>query len=326
MGFHQNRQRRPPAYWKTSDGTLEFSRDSGMLLYYNSSHRVLPPGVTMTRAADNSYTQGTDGLWVPASANTDRYGSGKLLIEPAITQLLNNDNTGGSVGTLPTYWDTLSSGTITATISVVGLGDADDELGLPYIDLKYLGSSSANGVISVFQNFGSASPVTRLNDYAYSYYAKVIAGSFPVGSTLGLATQECSDPTTLIAGTLSNDNGTAPTASYARREFVVNPANVNCTHLRVSCRHVIVGAVSLDFTIRFAGPMLEKASAASSPVINGTTAGTRNADVVDFSASSKYSATNRTVIVNGAGTASTTANWDGSLSVGEYRSVSVYKV
>ena len=329
MGYHQDRKRLPPAYWGTRDGTLSFSGDGGMLLYYNSSHRVLPPGVTMTRAADDSYTQGTDGLWVPASANTDRYGSGKLLIEPAITQLLNNDNTGASVGTLPTYWDTFVPAALSnVVISVVALGDVDDELGIPYIDINFLGTPSSTGIMYIFPNGTLCSPVDRLNDYAFSYYPKVIAGSYPADSILGSATQEFSDPTTIIPGTLASDGVTAgaPTTSYVRRVFVVNPANVACTHLRVAFRLIINSTDLMSVTIRFAGPMLEKASAASSPVINGTTAGIRNADVVDFSTSSRYSATNRTVIVNGAGTASTTANWDGSLSVGQYRSVSVYKV
>ena len=331
MGYHQKRILRPRKYWDTLDGTLDFSGDAGMLLYYNSSHRVLPPGVTMTRAADNSYTQGRDGLWVPASANTDRYGSGKLLIEPAITQPLNNDNTGASVGTFPTYWvDQLVGAANDVVTSVVGLGDVDDELGIPYIDLNYLGSITNGATLkwNIFTNNGVYSPVTRLNDYAFSYYVKVIAGTLPSSFNTGVGTQEASDATTLIGGTFTSDYGSMgpPTSEYARRIYVVNPSNVACTNLRVLIRNTINTAELVNVTLRFAGLMLEQGSDATSPVINGTIAGTRNADVVDFSTSSRYSATNRTVIVNGAGAASTTANWDGSLSVGQYRSVSVYKV
>jgi len=312
-------------YWYTPDAIRGYVMESGMMIYYNSTVNGLSSIATITRAADNSYTQGRDGLWVPAAPDTPRYKRGRLLIEPAITQPLNNNNTGASVGTLPTYWG-VSSTMSGVRVAVTGLGDIDVDLGLPYVDLRFYGTPTSPGSVFVSPNAGLFSSVSRRNNYTISYWAKAISGSFPSGLFFVPDAMEASDASTIIEGTEKSFDYfyRAPRLTYTRYRNTLKPLSANCTHLNVRAKLYFPNSEAIDFTVRFSGFMLEPSSSPTSPVINGTTPGTRNADIAKLSASRMFPARNRTVIVDGNGKSSTRINWDGALATGEYRSIRVY--
>lgn len=219
----------------------------------------LPAGVTFSRASTANSVVG--GVFTSFAVDQPRIGDNGLIIERRPTDgparnLNRNPRLEGAVigtpGTLPTNWSILSaSGIVT---NVVGTGV---EAGLLYVDLQFVGTSTGAQYRLQMEAAGGA-PVTPSTGIAGSYYWKLTAGDFSNVSAIGAGWRGYTN----VDGLSTNGEGfiTFPAAGgsiLAQRPSVLGGAAAAV--VAVKNTFTFTGTVSgaINFTIRFAGPMLE---------------------------------------------------------------------
>jgi hypothetical protein len=271
----------------------------------------LPPGVTYTRAG-TAWVRDRNGKWWTAATNVPRFmdfdiadpqGNGNLvysgkggniLVEPTRTNLVNNNNTGASVGVFPTRWGE-DVGQAGMALTVVGLGAADPDLGLPYIDIRLAGTMTTAPKTHnlVFAKSGSYFAITKNSPYVISYYVKHISGEMPPGFGLGVANVEASSATVTVAGTYTKTGLIhTPTSQWKRLWQPETPTSG--TRLKPFAEYFIPSNAVYDVVLRFSCAMVHRYnSVPATPIINGTTNGVSKDEVLTLSGSPGWSSINQ---------------------------------
>jgi len=265
------------------------------------------------------------GSYVQAAINEARIENGFLLIEGAITNPLNNNNTGQSGTSFPTQW-TETAGTTGVNLTVVGAGSADPELGLPYTDIRFSGTpGAAPKSHNLNLNANSFDPITLGNPYTASYFMKLVAGQLPNnGMVLGVGTHFASSTTATVAGEYYSGAHVPPSSNWTRLWLAVQSSAPSTNFLKVFAEYKYESIVSWDFTVRFAGAQLEPGTVATSPVIGGTDLTARAADSLSVSGCADFVQPNTAVISRKGEADLQIDNWDGTVPTGKIGCIKVY--
>jgi hypothetical protein len=186
----------------------------------------------------------------------------------------------GTPGTDPTF--------MTFGVDVIGLSKqivaTGTDSGLPYIDVRWFGTTTAAGRLQWFMEGGNAIAALVGQSFTISHFYKVVSGTYPVSDGV-YAFAELNSVGTVLAQTLvaSGAPFSSGTRISAARRFAVRAlTNASVEFLRpVWFSDVIGSAVAVDVTIRFAAPQTELGAFPTMPMLPpaGTTvATTRPAD------------------------------------------------
>ncbi len=240
----------------------------------------------VTRGARPATDYATPQALAATDANGRTYGRRGLLTEPATTNMVPNPRWEGAVagtpGTTPSssgFWTPDATSGLTRTIAV------GTEGGFPTIDFRYAGTTTAANVqIILGPAAASAAPAVVGETWIGSLYARVAAGALPAAPVLrmqeqGAAVFTATDTTMLVDG-----RPLAAQRFISRRTFT--QADVVNAQMMLILVIPTSGTV-VDFTLRLAGPQIEKQPCVTSLVLPpaGTpAASTRALSQVDASA------------------------------------------
>ena len=194
----------------------------------------------------------------------------RLLLEPQRTNSIRNSSmvgaSTGSPGQFPSNW-TSNNGGLTRT--VVGIGT---ENGLPYIDVRFNGTTTGTSVDVGFEGTSSISTTTG-QTWTQSFYFKTITSQpnsfqihqFEYNSVGGFVTQA--------------NQPFSPTATLQRFTWSRAMAGATTAFVYPFIRMNVTNGATYDFTIRIAAPQMELGAYATTWVPTTTTAVTRIADV-----------------------------------------------
>lgn len=190
----------------------------------------------------------------------------------------------GSPGTVPTGWFIVGSGGLTRTI--VGFGY---EAGLPYVDMRWAGTTAGASGIRVFPHGAGGRPAASVPDNANwtaSWYLAIAAnpgGNAPAaGSRLELRGQDAGGAAlqNLVGGEW------LPGAGTLRANRMVRLGTFTLAGLATAEMHYLINllaATTYDFTLRFGPAQLEPGLAATSqmlPPVAAPAASARAADLL----------------------------------------------
>ena len=195
----------------------------------------------------------------------------RLNLEPQRTNSIRNSSMVGAAtpSTLPTNWTQLTTAGLTRTI--IGTGT---ENGLPYVDVRYNGTSLGTSVLLAFE---TATGITAATGQVWtgSFYIKTISLPNPPTSFRSLIAEYTS------AGVYIRDVGLTitPTSNlnrFSQTETLIGGA----TTARVvnGVLGALTNGAAYDFTIRIAAPQMELGAYATTWVPTTTAAVTRIAD------------------------------------------------
>ena len=268
-----------------------------------SGSRSVDPRISCSRNStatvfDSSKTLKTVGINVPRINHDPVSGECLgLLVEESRKNFIPNSSTSGAVvgivgsgGSLPSAWSSTSGNGIITEVMAIGY-----EQGLPYVDIKFSGTSTGNyqGLV-----FGNVSGFLASTVYCNSVYVKLIAGSLPAGGSIQNKIR------------FNHSTGTIDANAYIQYTDITNqklvsdrfsvtgssPSNATGPGQMLVLFNYPVGTV-LNFTIRAALPQLEEGSFMTSPIITTGTVATRQGDNIstnlnladlDFSVAVKY--------------------------------------
>jgi hypothetical protein len=247
--------------------------------------KALDPRITFTRSSGGSYV-GADGLIKYAGVNEARFDhdpvtgeSLGLLIEEARTNSIPNSTAQGAIfgspGTVPTGW--FSTGEINGLKrEIVSTGTED---GIPYVDIRYSGTTTASSAFNILPSFTTAIPAASGQTWTGSAYVKLQAGStanFSVitASVNGRTSSNLSSEVTNLIYTPT----TAPLREQ-RRSVTHTMGNVSTERVTTT---VFSGSfpsgVFIDITLRVGLPQLERGAFATSVIPTQASTRTRAAD------------------------------------------------
>ena len=234
--------------------------------------RTLGGGMAVTRAQTPSGAgtlQEFAGTWEEIAANLPRYGttSGRLIVDPARTSIVENPRFEGTVagtpGTAPSNWPTWTATASGVTRQIVGSGIIN---GLPYIDVRYSGTPTVTTGVSIASPSVAAVAGTT---YATSAWFALVGGSL---TNIAAMILRCSAE--------AGSTNVTPTATLTR---VVNIRTLAGTTANWSMRITYTNTVTpVDYTLRIAAPQCELGAAASAPIlpaVGAPAAATRGIDV-----------------------------------------------
>ena len=196
----------------------------------------------------------------------------RLLLEPQRTNSIRNSSMVGAVagtpGTLPTNYAQLGGAGLTRTISI------GTENGLPYIDLRFVGTATDSLVRILLENSTQIAAATG-QTWTISSYIKNVLISNPADSFTYAMYERTSGGSAVASGFQT----ITPTSSLQRIAYT-RTLNGGATVAFVSIE--IQGGLTIgqsyDFTIRIAAPQMELGAYATTWVPTTTAAVTRLAD------------------------------------------------
>jgi hypothetical protein len=201
-----------------------------------------------------------------------------LLIEEARTNTINNPRCEGAVvgtpGTLPTNWSqTTPSG---LAFNVVATGT---ENGIPYIDLRVVGTATA-AITSLMFLPETSSAATIGQTFACSVYVRLLAGSTANITNLGFRIIENNSGGALVG--LANITTTMPTnapLATQRLSTIYTMTGSGAAYIQPGLR-LLFNAGAVDATFRIGAPQLERGLFATSVILPaiGTPAATTRAE------------------------------------------------
>ena len=225
-------------------------------------------------AADGTYKN-------DLAANAPRFdwrnGKRQLRLEDAETNFIRNNSmigaSAGAPGTLPTNWS-VGGGIVP---SVVGSGT---EFGLPYVDLRFSGTT---GATYTDLRFDAPNGVASGNgiSWAMSAFVRMVGGSNAniLGTVLAINLQDAGSAylsTQIFSSQL-------PTYSFLRYSGTAITANASVAYVRPQLTVNHPNGVPVDVTYRVYAPQLELGSFASDPILTTGSAVTRAIETAEFS-------------------------------------------
>lgn len=220
--------------------------------------------------------QSENGNWTEAAENVISQSDLGLQVIPTRTNgIRNNTRTGavvGSPGTGPNHWTTGSLAGLSR--EVVGLGF---ENGLPYIDLRFSGTTTTSGPIT-YSTDTVALPVTTGQTVTASVYCKLIAAPAPANA-YGFRVTEVDSSNTALANRDST-NAINPNSTLRLFQSQFTMQNPTVAGARLIFRWSITNGSSYDFTVRLATPQLELGNYATPPILTTSAQITRAGNIV----------------------------------------------
>ncbi|WP_302553738.1 phage head spike fiber domain-containing protein [Comamonas kerstersii] len=259
-----------------------------LLLDFANSGRV-DPRIQCTRAS-SATCFGPDGKLRTVAANVPRIDydpvTGKclgLLVEEARTNLVQrNGNAGAAVGVLesggalPTGWSAITANGLTAEVLSVGAED-----GIPYVDVRFYGTSTTTYQGFVFGNISGYVPSTA---YTGSFYVKLIGGAIPANGNAQFKIRYSiqGGATDINSSHLVNAHFVADKLA-ANRLTVSGTTSANATgsgQLLIVFNYDV--GTAIDFSVRLGLPQLEAGGGATSPILTSGAAATRAGDATSM--------------------------------------------
>jgi hypothetical protein len=236
--------------------------------------------LTFTRASTKTRTNASGNVVDVASgvaaidyrnADGSLSSTGRLLPEPQRTNSIRNSTMVGAVagtpGTFPTNYTSNFRG---FSSQVVGTGT---ENGIQYFDLRLFGTSPGGQVEITLESNTQIAALSGQN-WAFSSYLKLVAGSLPVGSQVGHVITE---RTVAGVGLVEQVNTFSLTSSLQR--FTSTRTLNQATTAFVNVRIIVTSSTTAsDFTIRIAAPQMELGASATTFIRTSTAAVTRLVD------------------------------------------------
>jgi hypothetical protein len=257
-----------------------------------------------------------------------------VLVEEQRTNFVRNNSmvgaVAGSPGTNPTNWGGTTSLSNGIQRSVVGVGV---EFGLPYIDIRLLGTATANVTNAQigFESGGCACTVG--NVVTSSLFASVLPGGIGVGTNFRVVNNWNN-----VGVYLSESQGTLTQLTSTITRLTVTATAIASTTTAVPYMkwHETAGTVT-DYVLRLYAPQTELGAFATSLILTSGSQVTRAADQVSILTSAfPYSATAGTValvarpiLANSLGAAASLNDGTGNEEIVLYRDASgnlVYQV
>ncbi len=246
----------------------------------------LSPLVAYNRAS-SATAFNSAGVLTTYSADVPRFDFDPVTLQPrgwllegARTNSLRNSGNGGVItgilgsgASLPTNWSNFRAGGV--NIEIVGSGT---EFGLPYTDIRFVGTATVTGNTVVFweattqiaatsgQTWTASCYVTRIAGSSTNLNEQVIAASGRDGTGLQLDIV-----TTSIAGVTTPLN-------QSRAQATVTTTNASTAFVVGLLRVNVTSGNAVDVTYRIAGVQLEQGSPATSHIPTTAGAVTRAAD------------------------------------------------
>lgn len=233
--------------------------DNGTLKYNEYTIRTLTPTAA-------SSIGGAGAVTVNATVFLDpiKYGAATLGGVGGRANYVRNPRAEGAVagtpGTLPTFWTGWGSGTANGlTESIIGTGVED---GIPYIDVRWFGTSFGNNILPRFFEPVGTSGISsgRADTWTLSFYARVVGGTTNNLLYLQIGWSEYDSGGTKITG--RNQNNTIPTtAPLSSQRVNVHGRNFDPPTQFVSPSvgvQLTTSAVTVDVTLRIGAPQFER--------------------------------------------------------------------
>lgn len=292
-----------PDYW-TSLGRIQ----SNMVLDFTSatiSDTLAARGFTFTRSGATATRVNSSGVLETVAANTLRIDHdpttlaclGGLFEESSTNAIRNSTMVGvaaGSPGTLPTYWSAVTNGTAR---TVVGSGVED---GIPYVDLRFTGVTTAN-VVQVRFEYINAIAATSGNTWTASVNCRLVAGSLtnmPGSMTVSAIFRDA-------GGAILSSSGTvvtlSPDALRTQRTSRTTTAPASTAFVQPAISFDVAVGAAVDFTVRIGGAQCEQKAFATSYIPTAGAAVTRLSDALTLSDLTRigYSASAGTLVAQG---------------------------
>jgi len=278
------------------------------------NNQTLDSRITFTRASTATYFNSA-GVLTSAGNNEARFdynpstlaARGLLIEESRVNSIRNNTMVGavagviGSGGVLPTNWSAniAASGVVR---EVVGTGT---EFGINYVDLRFSGTPTTTGALSVQQEPSNSIAGANGQTWAYSVWVKLVAGSFANLNTPQIYIDEYSSAPSYLAGSVSNVG--ALTSTLTRVTATRTNTNASTAFVVAGYRFFVTAAgTPIDITLRIGLPQMELGAFATSVIPTTTTALTRSADVASVNTLSPwFNATEGTLFVEAFGAVGT---------------------
>lgn len=256
------------------DNNLDLFYDAAVGRYWSAGGPLAPSSqITDTHNDANARIQNAAGTWSALAANALSANDLGLWSYPTRTNSIrNNSNVGavvGTPGTLPTQWAAFTTGGLNPA-TVAGIGT---EFGLPYIDLRFYGTLA--GDIGI--NLEALTTVAANDIVELSVYARLIAGTIPVGATyFQLAAGRWLTGGFVAGGPVANMKTLTSDMTRIVINEVIPASGVNQTRPSISLR---MPAATYDFTVRLYGLQMEIGATigayASPPIITANATATR---------------------------------------------------
>jgi hypothetical protein len=184
----------------------------------------------------------------------------------------------GSGGVAPTNW-TISGGTGVA-MSVVGTGT---EAGIPYIDVRCVGTAGAAIFPAVFFEANNSIAAVSTDRRTISAFLRLVSGTWANVSAIGLGGWEYSaTPTFLASNTGTNSFPTGALLSTQRMSYQPTMAQATTAFWQPLVTVSLANGAVVDFTLRIGAPQDESGSGTTSvilPAVGTPAATTRAFDV-----------------------------------------------
>lgn len=254
----------------------------------------IPSNLTFTRASD-AWAWDANGMF--ASYGTDVARAGVLdergvprgiLIEGARTNYLRHSDMDGAAagapGVIPTDWQEYTAGGISREIVAVG-----DDNGMPYMDVRYSGTSTADATAALFFEEDIEVVAADGENWTLTCFIKLVAGSLSNIDLMRLVMVELdSGPTDLVFHQGGNIVPTKSSLSSQRFRLSALLTGGTTASLLPFWEFYFTTGMLIDFTVRVSLPQLEKGEFPSSPIVTAGAAVTRAADVCTMAVDSAW--------------------------------------
>ena len=167
----------------------------------------------------------------------------------------------GSGGVAPTDWN-LSAGSTGLSREVVGTGTED---GLPYCDVRFFGTASAD-ICDIWQMTTTDAAALQDEVWTHSSYSRLVGGDLTNVSNTQVQVQERDGAGALLTSSGTNFTPTSAALKTQRRSHTRTLSNAN-TAFAFQRITFTIGNGAVDFTIRLAGTQLEEAPFATPLVL-----------------------------------------------------------
>lgn len=248
---------------------------------YMKSGRHCTSGDVFAVARDTaSRARDSNGYWHEFAASIPaRTDLGLFISNAATNGIRNSAMTGavaGSPGHLPYLW-TFVGGSGIDVCEVTGTGTSH---GLPYIDIKIAGvTTAASGIALAFDTHGVFS-AGKGDDATFSFYGALIAGSLEGVDIIRTRLIEHSADGSVVHTHYPPPMGEGLDASIQRFSMTREVHSLDAASLSADLVLTFGNGQALDLTLRIAAPQLEEGVEATAPILSSGTLGFRDADTL----------------------------------------------
>lgn len=277
-------------FWRIDLGyTPQVTGSPGAHFIYSSGATAIDVLVGNVQAYDGQLNPtpvfSTPGAAALGGVNAPRFdfrnGKRQLRLEDARRNSIRNSSgvgatagVVGSGGALPTNWGHAGGNTSGLAVTVVGTGL---ENGLPYVDIRYSGTTTNTGFELIFEGAGVVA-ASAGQTWVSSHFVRMVGGS--TANIVGVWSQVDG-----ISGSPGAGLGPSvlPTNAPLRQTSGGFSLGTGTTSVRCGLAMTVTNGAAVDVTLRISQPQLEQASFASDPILTTSAAVTRAIETARFS-------------------------------------------